>query len=268
MLARTMRTLVFVAVYDQERELPQVLDEIDAAAHPGVEYLIVDNGSSDRSVQMVRACRHHTMRIEKNVGVGNAYALALDWALARTKSGDGPDVFCTMAGNGKMLASELGRLIGPVERGEADYVTGSRFLEGGGSPNLPGFRRAAIPMVSRFASAIVGQHLTDATNGFRAFRLEMLRHARFDWHDEWLRTYGFEYYLYAKVILEPRLRAIEVPTTMRYPPEGAYSKIKPGMDWVRMLEPWVVARLDGRSFDDELPLRSPRAAAGAVEAAR
>lgn len=250
------RAIVFLPVYDQERELAAVLEEIDRANLEDVEFLVVDNGSSDGSVALVRASRHHQLRIERNLGVGHAYARALDWALDRGRDPSTTyEIFCTMASNGKMLPSELPRLIDPVARGEAEYVTGSRFLDGGASPNLPGFRRAAIPAVSRYASRIVGQHLTDATNGFRAFRLELVRHARFDWHQQWLRTYALEYYLYAKVILEPRVRAIEVPSTMRYPAAGKYSKIKPGFDWVRMLQPWLVARLDGRGFDDELPVR-------------
>lgn len=252
-----MRTLIFVPIFDQERELPGVLAEIDLAALGGVEFLLVDNGSSDGSARLVRESRHHQLRLPANAGVGGAYALAIDWALDAGRRGRPFDAFGAMAANGKMLASELPRLLEPIARGEADYVTGSRFLSGGASPNLPGFRRAAIPAVSRLASAVVGQRLTDATNGFRAFRLEILRHARFDWHEPWLRTYGLEYYLYAKVLLEPRLTAIEVPTTMRYPAAGPYSKIRPGLDWARMLQPWVVARVDGRGFDDALPPRRP-----------
>ena len=236
-------TLVFVPVFDQARELPRVLAEIDEAALPDVSFLLVNNGSRDGSERLLRASRHHVLELPENLGVGHSYMLAIDWARAR-----GHRVLATMASNGKMLASELPRLLDPIARGEADYVTGSRFLEGGASPNLPAFRRNAIPAVSLYASAIVGRHLTDATNGFRAFRLSLLERARFDWHARWLWTYGMEYYLYAKVLLEPSLRAIEVPTTMRYPAQGAYSKIRPGLDWARMLQPWLVARLDGRGF--------------------
>jgi dolichol-phosphate mannosyltransferase len=178
--------------------------------------------------------------------VGHSYMRALDWALER-----GFDLFGTMAANGKMLPVEMPRLLDPLYRGQADYVTGSRFLEGGQSPNLPTFRRSAIPMVNRFVRLLTGARLTDATCGYRAFRLELLRRALFDWHAEWLYTYGLEYYIYAKVVLDGRTRWTEVPVTMRYPAEGRYSKIRAGRDWYAMLKPWLVARLEARGFRHE-----------------
>ena len=90
--------------------------------------------------------------------------------------------------------------------------------------------------------------MTDATCGFRAFRLDLIRRAEFNWHDPWLRTYGFEYYLYAKVLLDKALRWEEQPVTMRYPSAGPFSKIRAGLDWYAMLKPWVAARFDGHGF--------------------
>jgi glycosyltransferase involved in cell wall biosynthesis len=190
--------------------------------------------------------------LPENLGVGYSYIRALEWALEADY-----DVFGTIASNGKMLPAEMSRLLAPIERGEADYVTGSRFMPGGDSPNLPGFRRNAIPWVNRFVALTTGARLTDATCGYRALRLDLIRAARFDWRAAWLYTYGTEYYLYAKVVLDRRLRWCEVPITMRYPPAGPYTKIKAGIGWWAMLRPWIQARLDGQGFDPVAP--APRA---------
>lgn len=238
-----MKTLFFIPVYDQVRELPGLLDAIAAARLPDVEFLMVNNGSSDGSENLIHASGHPFIDIPRNLGVGYSYILALDRALAGEY-----EVFGTMASNGKMLPAEIPRLIDPIRAGRAEYVTGSRFLSGGGSPNLPGFRRVSIPIVNAFVRLLLGARLTDTTCGFRAFRLEIMRRARFDWRASWLHTYSFEYYLYAKVLLDPRLRALEVPITMRYPAAGAYSKIQPGLDWLAMLKPWVVARFERKGF--------------------
>ncbi len=238
-----MRALFFVPVFNQVRELPRVLDEFAAASLPEVSLLLVNNGSSDGSERLVRSSGHAFIDLPRNAGVGGANRLALDWALERDF-----EIFGAMAANGKMLPAEIPRLLAPILAGEADYVTGSRFLPGGGSPNLPPFRRRAIPLVNLFARLCTGARLSDATCGFRAFRLEILRRAGFDWHAPWLSTYGLEYYLYAKVLLDGRLRWTERPITMRYPPAGPYTKIRAGRDWYAMLKPWLVARLDGRGF--------------------
>lgn len=235
---------MYMPVYDQVHELPRVLDELARTELPCDELLLVDNGSTDGSERLVRASGWPHLRVERNRGCGLSNMLALDWALAR-----GFDAFGTMASNGKMLPAEMHRIVEPLARGAADYVTGSRFLAGGDSPNLPAFRRSAIPLVNRFARLATGASLTDATCGYRAYTLELVRRAEFDWHAPWLYGYAMEYYLYAKALLAPGLRCIEVPITMRYPanPKRA-SKIRPGRHWYQMLKPWVVARLDGRGL--------------------
>ena len=243
-----MKSVFFIPVYNQLRELPGVLAELRASGPACDTVLLVNNGSTDVSEALVRASGYPYLDLPRNQGVGYSYMLALDWALEH-----GFDVFGTMASNGKMLPAEMPRLLGPVLRGEADYVTGSRFLPGGEAPHLPGFRRRSIPLVNLFAWLCTGARLTDATCGYRAYRLEIVRRAGFDWHAPWLRTYGLEYYLYAKVLLDGRIRWMEQPSTMRYPPSGPYSKIRAGRDWYAMLKPWLIARFDGRGFRPEGP---------------
>jgi dolichol-phosphate mannosyltransferase len=238
-------TLFFIPVWNQAHELPMVLAEIAEANPPGVDFLLVDNGSSDGSSELIVASGLPHLRVAVNRGIGNSYRLALEWALQRNYT-----YFGSMASNSKMLASETIRLIEPLRRGVAHYVTGSRFLPGGQYPNLPAFRRWAIPMVNVVAWITTGRRLTDATNGFRAFRLELANAADFDLAAEWMRTYGFEYYLYAKALRDRRVHCIEVPASMRYPEFGRYSKIRPGRDWLAMLKPWVMARIDAKGFGE------------------
>jgi dolichol-phosphate mannosyltransferase len=238
-----MRAVFFAPVFEQVRELPRVLDQFAAAQLPEVTLLLVNNGSRDGSARLVRESGHPFIDLPRNFGVGGAYMLALDWALARPV-----EVFGTMAANGKMLPAEIPRLVGPILADEADYVTGSRFLAGGAAPHLPVFRRCLIPMVNLYARWLTGAILTDATCGFRAFRLDILRRAKFDWHAPWLTSYGLEYYLYAQILLDGRFRWVERPVTMAYPETGPYTKIRAWRDWWQMLKPWLVARLDRRGF--------------------
>ncbi len=241
-----MKTVCFVPVYDQIEELPLVLDELARTDLP-CEILMVNNGSTDGSEVMAREaaeeCGYHFIDIPENKGLGWAQIVCIDWALEH-----GFDVFTGIASNGKMLPSELPRVLAPVLEDRADFVTGSRYLEGGASPNLPLFRRVTIRCMNLLIKAIVGASLTDSTCGYRAMRLDLFRRARFDWHRSWLYTYEFEYYIYAKVILNG-LRWQEVPVTMRYPEKGRrYTKIRPVVDWWRMIKPWIRARLERQGF--------------------
>lgn len=239
--APTLRSVFLVPVFDQAAQLPALLAEFAAAPLPCDTLLLVDDGSTDGSSEIVRASGHPSLRFERNHGVGHAMIRAAEWALER-----GYDFIGGIASNGKMVPAEMGRLLAPLLAGDADYVKGSRFLVPGTHPNLPAFRRRAIPLVNRFVRAITGRPVTDATCGYRAYRLDILRRAEFDWRAEWLHTYSFEYYLDAQVAISRHIRFREVPVTMRYPATRRdYTKIRPGRDWLAMLRPWVRARLDG-----------------------
>lgn len=245
-----MKSVLFIPVYDQAQEFPTVLRELKETPLAVDTVLLVNNGSSDGSEKLVAESGYEVINLATNRGIGHSFMWAIDWALQRDYQ-----IFSVIASNGKMLPRELSAVVDPVRRGEADYVTGSRFLSGGQSPNLPKFRQLSIPMVGALVNTLYGVHLTDATCGYKAFNLDIIRRANFNWKAPWLDTYGFEYYLYGKVLREPTLRWREVPITMRYPPRGQrYSKIKPFSGWYALLKPWLVARLDGKGFSAATPV--------------
>jgi dolichol-phosphate mannosyltransferase len=238
-----VRSAFLVPVYNQIRELPRLLADIRATELACDELVFVNNGSDDGSEDLVHSSGFPYLDVPRNRGIGYAFMIATDWAMER-----GFDVFGVIAGNGKMLPSEMHRVLDPIREGRADYVTGSRFMPGGASPNLPPFRRRTIPLVNHYVRALYGVKVTDATCGYAAYKIDLFRRATFDWHASWLETYGFEYYLRGKVILDGSLRWLEVPITMRYPTEGPYSKIRPFSGWYAMLRPWAIARVDGHGF--------------------
>ncbi len=241
----SLKVLGFSPVFNQLRELPTLLEELSATGPACDEFLLVNNGSNDGSEHIVRASGWPCIEVARNRGVGWAIIAATEWAREH-----GYDVLVGLASNRKMLPAEMERVVGPIRRGEADYVTGSRYLEGGTSPNLPAFRRCAIPIVNLAARWATGSPVTDATCGYRAFRVDIFDRARFDWRAEWLWTYAFEPYLYGKVLIAgAAVRWLEVPITMRYPSRGqAYTKIRPGLDWWRMIYPFFWARIERGRF--------------------
>ncbi|MEE8170874.1 MAG: glycosyltransferase family 2 protein [Phycisphaerae bacterium] len=239
-----MKSVFLVPVYNQARELPAFLEEVAATRPPCDAFLFVNDGSTDGSREIIRASGFEHLDFAERRGIGHCMMRAVEWALANDF-----DILGGIAGNGKMRPGEMHRLLDPILNDEADFTKGSRYLPGGSSPNLPMFRRMAIPLVNRFVHLTLSVRLTDATCGYRAYRLELIRRARFNWRAEWLHTYGFEYYLDAKFLLDGRIRWREVPVTMHYPGGRApYSKIRPIRDWYAMLKPWIVARFDGRGF--------------------
>jgi dolichol-phosphate mannosyltransferase len=92
----------------------------------------------------------------------------------------------------------------------------------------------------------LGRRLTDVTNGFRAYRLDLLEDARIRLGQSWLNAYDLEYYLQYKVLsLGYRFR--EVAVSKNYPGRSNYTKIRPLLDWWSIVRPLFYLRLGLRS---------------------
>ncbi|MBU8901834.1 MAG: glycosyltransferase family 2 protein [Victivallales bacterium] len=233
-----MKVLFVMPVFNQIEELPALLERCRKTM-PADEFIIIDNGSDDGSEKVIEESGFDFIKLDKNYGIGYALRIGVEQALKR-----GCDVVGNIAGNGKMIPEQMHRVIDPIKNGEADYVTGSRFLPGGDSPNLPTFRKLSIPLiVNTMILILFRKKLTDASCGYRAFKIDLIHNPKVHWQEKWLWHYQFEYYLYAKA-LKLKYRCIEVPISMIYPERKTnYSKIKPFIGWWEMLEPWLLVGL-------------------------
>lgn len=229
------RILVAVMAYNEGERLRELTGRFPDQAD--YEVLFVDDGSDDGTWQFLEKTSFASIRHETNLGVGAGIRDAIAYGREH-----GFELIVIMAANGKMLPEEIPRLVAPLINNEADYVQGSRYLDGGRSPNLPLFRRVMIKLFTAAVNLATGWRGTDITCGFRAYRLDILEQPDLDLSQAWLGRYEMEYYLHYKV-LKHGLRIVEVPVSMVYPAEGSYSKIKPFSGWWSMIRPWVFLTL-------------------------
>jgi len=233
-----MRSLCIVPVFNQAAELPAFI----AKCRNGLacdELIFVDDGSTDGTSEIVAQSGFKFLKVKERQGIGHALILGTKYAVK-----EGFQIVVHMAGNGKMLPQEMSRVLSPILERKADYVWGSRFLPGGNFANAPRFRKYGIPMIfNKIPLLFTGKKVTDATCGFRAYRLSILKDLATGWDQPWLFKYEFEYYVLAKV-LRSRYRYLEVPISMVYPASGKnYSKIVPFISWWSMVKPWLVVGL-------------------------
>jgi dolichol-phosphate mannosyltransferase len=181
----------------------------------------------------------HIIKNPERKGVGLSISQGLDY-LRKT----GHTTAVVMAGNGKDDPREVRRLLEPVLNGEADYVQGSRYLEGGRRARMPLVRRVFNRLYPKVWSLMTGRACTDVTNGFRCYRLDLLDDDRIALRQDWLHGYSLEYYLHYKV-LSLGYTVKEVPVSKIYPfgNKGGYSKIQPLKDWLPILSPPVWLKL-------------------------
>lgn len=156
------RIVAIVPAYDEAGAIGRVVDEI-VASEPSPDVVVVDDASTDDTAAIAEAHGAAVLRLPFNVGIGGAVQAGFRYALE-----EGYDTAVRLDGDGQHDASELPKLLAPIERGEADLVIGSRFVDGTGSYRPPFARRLGIRVFSRLVSALGGQRVTDTTSGFVA----------------------------------------------------------------------------------------------------
>ena len=83
-----------------------------------------------------------------------------------------------LAGNGKMDPGQIGRFMKLIINEKYDFVSGSRFLKGSSRKNNPLIRLFLIKIFGFFLKFIFKKRISDATCGFRAFRVGIFKNFR------------------------------------------------------------------------------------------
>jgi glycosyltransferase involved in cell wall biosynthesis len=124
--------------------------------------IVIDDGSSDASVEIASAAG----AIVHSHGSNKGYGAAIHTALEKAKE-QGADVLVVIDGDGQHDGRDIPRLVKPVLDGEADVVIGSRFL--GEARSAPLYRRLGQRVLNLATNVASGRRLSDSQSGFRAY---------------------------------------------------------------------------------------------------
>ncbi len=159
-------TLVFVPAWNEELNLPGVLDEL-AAGLPQADVLVVDDGSTDATADVARARGAAVLSFGENrglrEGIAAGYGYARDHGYAFVGRVDA---------DGQHPVDELRRLLGRVREGACDVAVGSRFATGDGYEAFryepTAARKLGTAVLRRAMHAALGRPFRDATSGMYA----------------------------------------------------------------------------------------------------
>ncbi len=153
------RVLIIVPAWNEAASIGEVVGEIRGEL-PGVDVLVVDDGSVDDTSQIAREAGAIVARLPFNLGVGGAMRLGYRYAKSA-----GYDVAVQIDADGQHDPRYVPKLIDGLQ--DASLVIGARFA-GEGDYQVRGPRRWSMAMLSFVLSALAGCKLTDTTSGFRA----------------------------------------------------------------------------------------------------
>lgn len=231
------RVILIIPACDEEKKLEQVLRKIPSNILDKV--LVVDDGSKDGTAKVTMDAGFEVMSLGKTHGVGFAINKGYDLAKAENF-----DIALVIAGNSKDNPEEISRLLDPICDEDYDFVMGSRFLgDSSWRKGMPLYRKLATRLHPFMVGCICRKAITESTNGFRALKTEVLRDSRIQLNRPWLYHYELEVYLLMKILLLG-FKTTEVPVTKIYPPKNmGITKMKPVVDWWRILCPVILIGL-------------------------
>lgn len=159
------RLLVIIPALDEEQTVATVVQEVLAELEADI--LVIDDGSSDTTVERSLAAGATVLRHPFNLGVGAAVRTGLRYGHEH-----GYDVVVQIDADGQHEVCDATGLAKAVVEGGADVVVGSRFSAGYSVSHL---RRFSMRLLARLVTRYLGTPITDSTSGFRAFGPDAMR---------------------------------------------------------------------------------------------
>ena len=154
--------VAIVPAWNEAAVIGTVVDEI-RSVRSDIEVVVVDDASVDDTAEIAQEHGATVLRLPFNVGIGGAVQTGFRYALEQ-----GYERAVRLDGDGQHDATQIPRILAPIEGGTADLVIGSRFVDPGGSYRPPFARRMGIRVFARLVSLLCRQRVTDTTSGFVA----------------------------------------------------------------------------------------------------
>ena len=160
--------VALIAAYNEEANIGDVLKAVPTlVGDREVSTLVVVDGGSDRTADVALDAGVVTCVLPVNLGQGAALRLGYELADAH-----GATFVVTLDADGQNDPAELPVMLEPLFEDTADFVIASRVL--GEDRTTDRFRRAGVTLYAKALNAIARQQLTDSSNGYRAFRIDVL----------------------------------------------------------------------------------------------
>ena len=156
-----VKILIIIPCYNEEENLERVVARLKKEA-PQVDFLIVNDCSTDSSAAICKANGWRFLDLPTNLGIGGGVQSGYQYAAANDY-----DITVQMDGDGQHDPAYLEAVLAPVIAGELDMAIGSRFITKEGF-QTSFMRRLGIRIISTTIRLLCGARVLDVTSGFRA----------------------------------------------------------------------------------------------------
>ena len=160
-----MKLIIQIPCLNEEHSLPKTLEDLPKQIEgiDSIETLIIDDGSSDKTVEVAKKLGvHHVLQFTNNKGLAKAFIAGINQSLKL-----GADIIVNTDADNQYFGGDIVKLIQPILKKDSDIVVGDRQVE-----TIRHFSPIKI-FLQKFGSWVVrqlsGTEVPDATSGFRAY---------------------------------------------------------------------------------------------------
>jgi glycosyltransferase involved in cell wall biosynthesis len=158
------KVVIQIPCYNEETSLPVALAALPRAL-PGVgvvEWLVIDDGSSDRTSEVARAHGvDHVVRLPQHQGLARAFMAGLERSLQA-----GADIIVNTDADNQYRAGDIPKLLDPILCGRADIVVGARPINS--IQHFSALKKLFQRLGSWMTRVVSSTDVHDAASGFRA----------------------------------------------------------------------------------------------------
>lgn len=162
-----LKTLIIIPAYNEEGNIEKVVNNL-VNNFPQYDYLIVNDGSTDRTKYLCEQNAYQVVNLVVNMGIGGAVQTGYRYAKENNY-----DVAVQIDGDGQHDVTYLQEMLMFIETGEADVVIGSRFVEKEGFQSSK-MRRIGINFLSTLGRILTGIRIKDITSGYRVVNAKFI----------------------------------------------------------------------------------------------
>jgi len=168
------KVLIIVPAYNEEDCIEKVIPILKKSPY---DYIVINDGSTDRTAQILDNLKSNHIGLSHNLGIGGAVQTGYKYAYQ-----NGYDIAVQFDADGQHSIEYIDSIIEPIINGEADFVIGSRFINKAATKyRSTALRQVGIKALSGIIKFLSGKRIFDPTSGFRAAGRDIIKKFAFDY---------------------------------------------------------------------------------------